>query len=110
LTQHNDEHSSVGLLHQVKELQLANTELQQQLHQQSRTSGSRPLLAARSSAGGTMAAAAAAAVASSNTALVQQLQEQQQQADQAVEHKSEWLWRGRHAHVLCWCLPCALLM
>jgi hypothetical protein len=82
---------SAGLLHQVKELQLANTELQQQLHQQSRASGARPLLTARSSAGGGMAAAAAAAAAaaSNNMALVQQLQEQQQQAEQAVEQKGE---------------------
>jgi type IV secretory pathway VirB10-like protein len=86
-----DGDGSAGLLHQVKELQLANTELQQQLHQQSRASGARPLLTARSSAGGGMAAAAAAAAAaaSNNMALVQQLQEQQQQAEQAVEQKGE---------------------
>jgi hypothetical protein len=84
-----DGDGSAGLLHQVKELQLANTELQQQLQQQSRTSGARPLLTARSSAGGAMAAAAAAA--SNNLALVQQLQEQQQQAENAVEQKSEFL-------------------
>lgn len=84
-----DGDGSAGLLHQVKELQLANTELQQQLHQQSRTSGARPLLTARSSAGGAMAAAAASAAASNNMALVQQLQEQQQAADQAIEQKSE---------------------
>lgn len=90
LLQAPDGDGSAGLLHQVKELQLANTELQQQLQQQSRTSGARPLLTARSSAGGTMAAAAAAAAASNNLALVQQLQEQQQQAEHAVEQKSEW--------------------
>jgi hypothetical protein len=87
LQQAADGDSSAGLLHQVKELQLANTELQQQLQQQSRQSGARPLLTARSSAGGAMAAAASAAT--SNLALVQQLQEQQQQAEHVMEQKSE---------------------
>lgn len=95
LQQAPDGDGSAGLLHQVKELQLANTELQQQLQQQSRTSGARPLLTARSSAGGAMAAAAAAA--SNNLALVQQLQEQQQQAENAVEQKSEFQWSAADA-------------
>jgi hypothetical protein len=72
--------SSAGLLHQVKELQLANTELQQQLQQQARAA-----LAARTTGGGVAAVAAAA----NSLAVMQQLQQQQQQAEQEAEKQGE---------------------
>jgi hypothetical protein len=107
LLQAPDGDGAAGLLHQVKELQLANTELQQQLQQQSRTSGARPLLTARSSAGGSMAVAA-----SNSLAMVQQLQEQQQQAEAAVEQKSEcsaFAQRGHLSDFTCFCVRAVLV-
>lgn len=71
--------NSAGLLHQVKELQLANTELQQQLQQQARAA-----LAARTTGGG----AAAVAAAANSLAAMQQLQQQQQQAEQEAEKQA----------------------
>eukprot|EP00879_Flechtneria_rotunda_P030441 GHRR01033073.1.p1 GENE.GHRR01033073.1~~GHRR01033073.1.p1 ORF type:complete len:325 (+),score=168.12 GHRR01033073.1:584-1558(+) len=69
---------SAGLIHQVKELQLANTELQQQLQQQARA-----VLAARTAGGGGAMAAAAA----SSLAMMQQLQQQHAQAEQQAEEQ-----------------------
>jgi hypothetical protein len=78
--------SSAGLLHQVKELQLANTELQQQLQQQARAA-----LAARTTGGG-VAAVAAAANSLAVMQQLQQLQQQQQQAEQEAEKQGEQMY------------------
>ncbi|KAF8061925.1 Kif3c [Scenedesmus sp. PABB004] len=74
---------SAELVHQVKQLQLANAELQQQLQQQARAA-----LAARTTGGGAVAAAAAAA---NSLAVVQQLQQQQAEAEHEAEKQAEEL-------------------
>lgn len=86
---------SAGLVHQVKELQLANTELQQQLQQQARAA-----LAARNTGGGIAAAAAAA----TNLAVVQQLQQQTQQAEQQAEERGGW---AAYDNMYCNLLECS---